>query len=202
MMRALASLVLVCTLAGCAPAARVPLESIQSLSAGEMVLVGRVELVPPLKQGEQRVRGMVIGDVENKMFLIADERLRPLPQDPGISDYAGRIEAKLGSHFFVRSKSEPFYILGGVLFLEIGGNSVQRIYFPGGLRVAAEPGERALYIGTLRYHRDEFFEISRITVVDEYAEASREFTKRFGNGQRLKKALLTRASQNERPSSR
>ena len=201
MKRALA-FVLACVLGGCAPAARVPLESFQSLSSGEMVLVGRVELVPPLRKGEQRVRGIVVGDVENKMFLIADERLRPLPQDPGISDYAGRIEAKLGDHFFVRSKSEPFYILGGVLFLDIGGNSMQRIYFPGGLRVAAEPGDRAVYIGTLRYHRDEFFDISRVSVVDEYAEASKEFAKRFGNGQRLKKALLTRAPQNERPNSR
>ena len=193
MKRALA-LLLASALAACAPAPRPSLDSIQSLSAGELVLVGRVELVPPLRKGEQRVRGMVIGDVENKMLLLADERLRPLPQDPKIADYSGRIEAPLGRVFFVRSPAEPFYILGGVLFLEVGGSSAERVYFPGGLRVAAQPGDRALYIGTLRYHRDEFFEISRITVVDEYAEASAEFAKRFGSGQRLRKALMTPAA--------
>lgn len=176
---------------GCVPAPRVPVESMQSLPAGEVVLVGRVELVPPLRKGEQRIKGIVIGDVENKMFLLADERARPLPQEPAIADFQGRIEAKLDQHFFVRSAPEPFYILGGVLFLEIGGRSLERIYFPGGLRVTPQAGDRAVYIGTLRYHRDEFFEISRVSVVDEYAQANAEFTKRFGNGQRLRKALMT-----------
>jgi hypothetical protein len=50
-----------------------------------------------------------------------------------------------------------------------------------------------VYIGTLRYQRDEFFEITRVTVVDEYAQASAEFAKRFGSRQPLRKALMTRA---------
>jgi hypothetical protein len=186
-------LLLALAVAGCAPAPRAPLDAMHALSSGELVLVGRVELVPPLRKGEQRVRGLVVGDVENKMFLIADERLRPLPHDPAIADFAGRIEAPLGKLFFVRSRSEPFYILGGILFIEIGGDSMQRVYFPGGLRVAAEPGDRALYVGTLRYHRDEFFAINRVSVVDEYAEANAEFAKRFGSGQRLRKALMAPA---------
>jgi hypothetical protein len=179
--------------AACAPAPRAPLDSLDGLGAGEVVLVGRVELLPPLRKGEQRIRGAVIGNVENRIFLMADERLRPLPRDPAIADYAGRIEAPLGSTFFVRSRSEPFYILGGVLFLDIGGSAVQRAYFPGGMRVAVAPGDRAVYIGTLRYQRDEFFEITRVTVVDEYAQASAEFIKRFGSRQPLRKALMTRA---------
>jgi hypothetical protein len=125
-----------------------------------------------------------------------DEKPRPLPQDPRIADYAGRIEALIGSTFFVRSKAAPSHVLGGILFLEIGGNSPQqKIYFPGGFQVAAKPGDRALYIGTLRYHRDEFFEITRVTIADEYREASAEFEAKFGKGQTLRRALLTRVKQ-------
>jgi hypothetical protein len=124
------------------------------------------------------------------MLLITDERLRPLPRDPAIADYAGRIEAPLGATFFVRSRNAPFYVLGGVLFLEVGESGMQRAYFPGGLQVAAAPGDRAVYIGTLRYQRDEFFEVSRVTVVDEYAEASKEFAGKFGGRQALRKALM------------
>lgn len=62
-----------------------------------------------------------------------------------------------------------------MLFLEIGGSSVQRVYFRGGFQVALKPGDRAVYIGTVRYHRDEFFEVTRVTVADDYREASAEF---------------------------
>jgi hypothetical protein len=182
-------------LAACAPAPRAPLTSLDALGREEIVVVGKVELVPPLRKGEQKIRGMVVGNFENRLYLMMDEKLRPLPEEPRIADYAGRIEALIGSTFFVRSKAAPSYILGGVLFLEIGGSSQQKIYFPGGFQVAARPGDRAVYVGTLRYQRDEFFEFTRITVVDEYREASAEFEAKFGKGQTLRKALLTRVKQ-------
>ena len=84
-----------------------------------MVIVGKVELVPPLRKGEQKIRGMVVGNFENTIYLMMDEKLRPLPQDPRIADYAGRIEALIGSTFFVRSKAVPSYVLGGILFLAL-----------------------------------------------------------------------------------
>jgi hypothetical protein len=179
-------------LAACAPAARAPLASIDALAGDELVLVGRVELVPPLRKGEQKIRGVVVGDFENRIYLLMDDKPRALPEEPRVADYAGRIEALIGSTFFVRSKAAPSYILGGVLFLEIGGSGQQKVYFPGGFQVAAKPGDRALYVGTLRYHRDEFFEITRVTVVDEFRAASAEFEARFGKDKPLRRALLTR----------
>jgi|KBSMisStandDraft_5_1062788.scaffolds.fasta_scaffold01310_20 hypothetical protein len=178
--------------AGCAPAARAPLDRIEALDDGEMIVVGRVELVPPLRKGEQRIRGIGTAGLENRMLLIVDERSRPLPRDLAISDYAGRVEAPLGETFFVRSRGAPFHVLGGVLFLDFGGDTQQRAYFPGGLQVDARPGDRAVYIGTLRYHRDEFFEVSRVTVVDDYAEANAEFTRKFGSRHVLRKSLMKR----------
>jgi hypothetical protein len=175
--------------AGCVPAALEPVSSPESVGTGETIIVGRVELVPPLRKGEQRLNAMGTGSYENKMLLLTDGRERPLPPDPAIADYADRIEATLGSHFFVRTRNTPFYILGGIVFLEMGPG-MSRARFPGGLKVDLEPGDRAVYIGTLRYHRDEFFEITRITVVDEYNVADAEFRKKFGNGVLLRKTLM------------
>lgn len=184
-------LLLALALAGCVPAARAPVESTQAAGSDETIVVGRVELVPPLRKGEQRIRGIGTGSYENKVFLLTDGRERELPRNPGVSDYAGRIEATLGSHFFVRSSAHPFYILGGVLFLDLGGSTMNRAYFPGGLRVALRPGDKAVYIGTVRYHRDEFFEITRVSVVDEYQEARAEYSKKFGAKPALRKALMS-----------
>ena len=179
-------------LAACAPAPRGPVTSLGDLGGGEMVLVGKVELVPPLRKGEQKIRGMVVGNFENRLYLLMDDRLRALLNEPRLADYAGRIEAPLGSTYFVRSKAAPAYVLGGILFLEMGGQSQEKAYFPGGFLVPYNPGDRAVYVGTLRYHRDEFFEITRVTVVDEYKEAAAEFRAKFGGGQALRRALLVR----------
>jgi hypothetical protein len=186
------TLLLALALAGCAPAARVAVDSEQAVGSGETIVVGRVELVPPLRKGEQRLRGIGTGSYENRIILLTDEHKRELKQEPGFSDFAGRIEATLGSHFFVQSRSAPFYIVGGVVFLEVGPG-MSRAYFPGGLRVALKPGDRAVYIGTLRYHRNEFFEITQAEVVDEYGAASVEFTKKFGGGVPLRKTLMAPA---------
>ncbi len=185
-------LLLALALAGCAPAARAPVDSEQGLGSGETIVMGRVELVPPLQKGEQRLHGIGTGAYENRMLLLTGERDRALPADPAIADYADRIEATLGNHFFVRSRSEPFYILGGILFLDVG-SGVNRARFPGGLRVEVKQGDRAVYIGTLRYHRNEFFDITRVTVVDEYGAAEAEFRKKFGSGVKLRKALMVPA---------
>jgi len=177
-------------LAGCIPAPREEVSSMGSLGGNEIMIVGRVELDPPLRKGEQKIRGIVIGNIENRIFLITDEQARPLPRDLALKDYAGRIEAPIGETFFVRSSSKPFHIIGGMLFLDIGGNSLDRAYFPGGVRVAVNAEDRAVYIGTLRYHRDEFWKILKVTIVDDYAAASAEFNKRFGGQQVLRKSMM------------
>ena len=69
-------------------------------------------------------------------------------------------------------------------------STTSRARFPGGLRVALKEGDRAVYIGTLRYHRNEFFDITDVAVVDDYAAANAEYMKKFGNGVSLRKALM------------
>jgi hypothetical protein len=177
-------------LAGCVPSALAPVSSADGVGSGETIIVGRVELVPPLRKGEQRLTAMGTGSYQNLMLLLTGERDRPLPADPKIADYADRIEAPLGGHFFVRTRSAPFYIHGGIVFLDMG-STMNSARFPGGLRVALREGDRAVYIGTLRYHRNEFFDITDVQVVDEYAAANAEYMKKFGNGVPLTKALMT-----------
>jgi len=188
-----ANLLLLGALSACVGAAREPVDSLSELGGGETVVVGRVELVPALRKDEQKIKGLNSSSFENKVFLIADEHYRVLKEEPVMADYAGRIEAILGKNFFVRSNSKPFFILGGMLYLDLGGREMNRAYFPGGLKVSIKPGEKAVYVGTLQYHRNEFFEITKVAVVDDYERATAEFKKKFGVKYPLRKALLTPA---------
>ncbi len=185
------SLLLLGALSACVGAAREPVDSLSGLNSDETVVVGRIEIVPPLRKDEQKLKGLGTGNFENKVFLLADEHYRVLTEEPGVADYAGRIEAILGKNFFVRSHSKPFYILGGMMYLDLGGREMNRAYFPGGLKVSLKPGDKAVYVGTVQYHRNEFFEITKAAIVDDYDHANAEFKKKFGAKTPLRKALLT-----------
>ena len=179
------------TLSACVGPAREDVSSFSSIGGNEIVVVGRIDLVPPLRKGEQKLEGIGTGKLENKIFVIADDHYRVLKQEPGVADYTGRVEATIGQTFFVRSRDKSFFILGAMMYLEIGGARHEMIYFPGGLKVTVKPGDRAIYIGTLRYERNEFFEITKANIVDEFNRANVEFQRKFGKKVPLRKSLMT-----------
>lgn len=190
--RAAIALLLAGALAACAGPARELVDGWSEVGAGETIVVGRFELVPPLGKDEQKIEALNSGQFENKIFVIADDNYRTLKGEPTNADFNGRIEATLEKTFFARSSDRPFYILGGMVWLELGRGS-GRAYLPGGLRVPLRPGDKAVYIGTVRYTRDEFFEIKKVAIVDDYERANSEFRKKFGTKIALRKALLTPA---------
>lgn len=187
---------LIAAMSGCVGPGREPISSTAELKSNETIIVGRIELLPALAKGEQKIKGLNSGSFENKVFLIADENYREINRELELGDYNGRIEAILGQNFFVRSASKPFYILLGMMYLELGGNTTNRLYFPAGLKVNIKAEDKAVYIGTLQYTRDEFFSFTKITVVDEYERANAEFKKKFGSKVQLRKALITLPKQN------
>jgi hypothetical protein len=189
--RLAASLLLLGALSACVGAAREPVDSLSGLGGDETLVVGRIEIVPPLRKDEQKLKGLGTGNFENKVFLLAGEHYRVLTEEPVMADYAGRIEAILGKNFFVRSNSKPFFILGGMMYLDLGGREMNRAYFPGGLKASLKPGDKAVYVGAVQYHRNEFFEITKATIVDDYDRTNAEFKKKFGTKTPLRKALLT-----------
>jgi len=194
-MRRLVPLLLVCSLCASAIAGpRKPVDSFSKLGGDEMVVVGRVELVPPLHEHDQRLRGPGSGRFENKMFMIVDSEHWELTDEPGWGDFKGRIDARFGEDFTVRSSREPFYIIAGMMYLSLGHGMPDQAYFPGGFKADVKPGDRALYIGTIRYHRNEFFEVTGVEIVDEYERVNAAFVEQFGDDHPLRKALLTPAN--------
>jgi hypothetical protein len=182
------ALSLFCVSAAAGP--RKPISSFSKLSANETVVVGRVELVPPLHEHDQRLRGPMSGKFANKMFMMVEAEYRKLTEEPGMGDFKGRIDASFGEEFMVRSSNKPFYIIAGMMYLSLGYGMVDQAYFPGGLEADIKPDDKAVYIGTIRYHRNEFFEVTDSEIIDDYERANTEFKKQFGDEHPLRKALL------------
>jgi len=173
-------------LTACMGSPRPSVESIRDVGEDEIVVVGRVELVPPLEKGEQKLKNMIgTGMLRNKLLLLTDEQWRTFEAEPGPGDHRLRIEAPFDETFFVLSSKRPFYILVGELWLE----AADKVYFPAGLKVNIRPTDRAIYIGTLRYQRDEFFHFPKFQIIDDYARAQAEFRSKFGDRYLLRKEL-------------
>jgi hypothetical protein len=181
--------------AGCVPSSSiVPVNSLAEVGPDEVIVVGRVELSPPLKPGEQKV-GSTYAEYKDVAFMVVGDAPRAVPM-LGYGDLKSRLEAPLGKEFFVKHPAKPFFVLRGFILMNLeikvsSGNQAPdsgQAPLNGLFQVDVKPGDRAVYVGTLRYTRDEFFE-TEATVRDDYARAKAEFEKRFGKGIVLRKAL-------------
>jgi len=184
-------------LAACVPTSRIkPVENLAQVPAGETLVVGRIELDPPLKPGEQKLSERY-AEYERLALVIVDEEPREMDR-LSLGDLKQRINAPFGQHFFVSHAAQPFYIVKSwvVMYAKIevrSGNSSSpadtTAPLQGLFRVDVRPGDKAVYIGTIRYHRDEFFGTTKVVVRDDYASANAEFQRRFGKGVSLRKVL-------------
>lgn len=176
----------------CVPASSIkPVNSFAELGADDVLIVGKVELTPPLGANEQ-VLGENYEEFRNAIILVTDNELR----EAGAlawGDLSTRIDAPFGKPFFVSHKAEPFYLLKGwvVMHARLGdSHAAGNAPLFGSFRVDVQPGDKAIYIGTIRYHRDDFFGTKKVEVKDEYTVAREAFRKRFGADIPLRKALV------------
>ena len=94
------------------------------------------------------------------------------------------------------------YLVKGSVTMELVARAVSvrqttmdraELMFPSPARIDVRPGDRAVYIGTLRLHRDEFHEVTKVELLDHYAAAATEFHRRFPGSLPPRKALLRMA---------
>jgi hypothetical protein len=166
-MRKLAMLLAALLLQACAVPHAVPTATGLDAGAAEVVVIGKIELVPPLEKGERRTHWNVIG--EKRMFRIwMATGGEPRPVTPGrgkAEDFHSSIEADWGQPFMVKMPRRRTYLNGGTTTLDALEQA--RLWFPGGLYFDVPPDAKAVYIGTLRYHRNDFNTITRVEVVNE-----------------------------------
>jgi hypothetical protein len=57
--------------------------------------------------------------------------------------------------------------------------------------VALQPQDRAVYMGTLRYARDEFFDVRGVEILDDSDRGAADYQRRFAGGPELTSRLVT-----------
>lgn len=156
-------------LQACAMPQALPETTALDAGANEVVVIGKIELVPPLDpKFEQRSHWNVVGEKRllGRVWMSTGAEYKPITtsQLEG-SEFQRSLEAQWGVPFMVKTARQRTWLNGGITHLDVLRQ--ERLWFPGGYYFDVPAGARAVYVGTLRYHRNDFNAITRVEVLDE-----------------------------------
>lgn len=186
-------------LTGCGPLPEQPVTRLSEVGSDSVVVVGRLDLQPPLRPNEQQLKvgtfdPLGAADTMRDRGFLWFGRAADTPAEKG--DFV--MNPRLGELYFLRVPKNTPHMLGGYIMAQYVMRMTSprsmavddaRIEIPGGVRYDIRPGDRAIYVGTLVLHRDEFNEVTKAVIVDDYAAAAAAFRQRFGQGTELRKAI-------------
>ena len=160
--------------------------------ASEVVVIGKIELVPPINaEFEQRRHWNVIGQdrVLNAVLIATGAEFKPVDtSQPKASDFLNTLEAKWGVPFMVKAPRQRTFLNGGLTYLDV--KQQERLWFPGGYYFDVPNGAGAIYIGTLRYHRNDFNVITKVEIIDERQDIAAALKNTGGSTSNVQVSLL------------
>jgi hypothetical protein len=162
---------LLCCLVLAACALPQPLPEVTDLRAGasEVVIIGKIELVPPIDpEFEQRTHWNIIGEKRmlTRVWMATGSEYKPVNTSQlKASDFQSSLEVPWGVPFMVKAPRQRTFVNGGLFHLDVGTEA--KLWFPGGYYFDVPKDAAAVYIGTLRYYRNDFNAITKVEVVDE-----------------------------------
>ena len=158
----------------------------------QAIIVGRIELHPPLQEGEQTIKSSSGEEFRNAFILYGGDRLRDFTKNKPAT-FEGSFLTSLEKEFFIKSeKGSTFFISGGTFYTEYNPPyhiTYHTLISP--LQIEIMPDDEAVYVGTIQYYRDENNNIKTVMIRDDYQWADSQFKERFGTAKTLRKALAT-----------
>lgn len=168
------------------------LKKLRNLKDGEFYVVGRIELIPKLKGDEQNLKTGGSGRLKNKSYVFFSNQFVDITsQGMGLVKHAALVP--LDETFVIKRKvTDPVYFSGALIMMESSASHsgymnnqttihTGSMYLPGDRVYPLKAGAKALYVGTLKYYRDDYNAIKKVQYVDEYKKAQAEFRKIIGD---------------------
>lgn len=162
------------------------LEKIRVLKDGEIFIVGRIEITPKIRKEEQDLKTLGSGRLANKVHAYFSDKFVNITED-SFSNIKAIAEVPLEEDFVIkRKKGDMLYYSGGNVWLESSASrsgymnkqttiNIGKLRLPGDMVYMLQPGDKAVYVGTIRYTRDAYNAITNVTYVNDYARANAKF---------------------------
>jgi hypothetical protein len=167
-MSRLLPLVLAVLLQACATPRMLPAATELKAGDGDVVVIGKIELVPPLSALEQKSHWNAVGEKQmlGHIFMATSPDYNPVaPGKFDAAEFQAALDAEWGTPFMVKMSRQRTYFNGGMAHLDVLNQ--EKLWFPGHVYFDVPAGATAVYIGTLRYHRNDFNSITKVEIVDE-----------------------------------
>ncbi len=155
------------------------IDSLSEIGGGEVVIVGKIVLDPPLQKHEQNL-SWSMEQYRNQVVFLIDDR----PHDParvGIGELSLMQRADLGALFYAKVPRAAVLHYSAP---RVALDAENMMDLPGGLEIAVPAGSRLLYFGTLIYKRDVYSAVTGVELRDELASARAEVAARLGPQER------------------
>ncbi|HEY6094246.1 MAG TPA: hypothetical protein VIU93_04760 [Gallionellaceae bacterium] len=181
-----------------------PRTSIDSLSAvdksKEVVIVGRIEIDPKIQKEDVSLKNTIgAGDLYRQFVLRVNEDVGETTNY--MADRENMTVVQTEEDFYITQKRpEPFKLYGGWFYTAFnGGNggSISTVLFHivKGMKIEIPKGADAIYLGTIRFTRDEFYNLKAINLIQtDYEAAQKRFQKKFNTKMVLTKVRVTQAA--------
>ncbi|MDH5471978.1 MAG: hypothetical protein OEY87_07800 [Gammaproteobacteria bacterium] len=166
-------------------------DSFKNVTKDEIVIVGTIELTPKLQKDEQQLNPSGVIDLFGYGDMNKNRAMIQFNNQPKESDYKVVINPELDKPFFFKVSRDMKYLVEGSVLIEFSryGNT-GKIWLPTWFKVDIRPDDKAIYIGKIKYTRDDFNSITNIELIDDFKNANALFRKKFGKGIKLRKSLV------------
>jgi hypothetical protein len=171
--------------------------SMSEIDTGSVMVVGKIQIIPPIKPGEQTFKANDPFNGQRNIMGRAIMFVSDKPEYQERTDLA--LNPPLEETFFLKVPRTQRYMVRGSVMMSFAMRVVSArqattsqsdLLFPAPIEFDIRPGDKVIYVGTLRMHRDEFHEVTKAEVRDDYTAALADYRKKFGNGPAPRKALL------------
>ena len=179
--------------------------SFTEVPQGYVLLVGKIELDPPLRPTEINLD--IPNDVLNTEEMMANRAIIGLSDRANVTvEKSGfLINPELGQTYFFAVPRERAHMLGGYITVsyDMRANgprdvivSQGKVLVPGGVHYDLRPGDDVVYVGTLRLERGPFNDVTNVEVVDEFDNAKRDLVAKLGASRQMRNSLPIQVSAN------
>ena len=166
-------------------------ESTATLEQDEIIVVGKIELVPGLVEHEQVLEAPGVIDLFGAAEASKNKSHIQFNTEAVAKDVGDYISPELGKMFAFNVPANMPYLVEGFIITQIGsyGNS-GKIHLPVAFKLDIKPSDKAVYIGHIKYTRDDFNSITDVELIDDYTDTEKLFRKSFGDRYKLRKSLI------------
>ncbi len=180
-------------------------EKDSNLKDNEVLVIGKIIFDPPLGDSFYNIsdsRNCFPYEFKDKIHIWIDEKIQDPPTEKTYNSSMGfyftnRIIARLNNDFYIKFKRKSFYILEMFILQECEyvnkgtrNLNTNKLIIPIRAMVKIKPNDKAVYIGTLKFDHNEFYSITKTTLIDDFEKVKKDFQKEFRNDIRVRKALL------------